>query len=60
MASSDKSGCSRGHLSLGWQVVLLTVCIFSHKLTNSYGPSLAEALGFEYEHGQRRGHWSVS
>jgi len=30
------------------------VCIyFGHKLTNAYGPWLADALGVEYEHGQR-------
>ena len=56
MASSDNSGWrpELGHLSLGWQIVLLTVCIFlGHKLTNSCGPPLAEALGIEYEHGQQ-------
>jgi hypothetical protein len=56
MTRSNNSVQTRelGQLGLGWQIVLLTVCIFvGHKLTNSFGPSLAESLGIEFEYGQQ-------
>ena len=56
MTENERSDWRRelGQLSLGWQFVLFLVCIcFGHKLTDAYGPWVANVLGVEYESGQR-------
>ncbi len=41
-------------MSVAWQFVLFLVCVYvGHKLTDAFGPWVANVLGVEYESGQR-------